>query len=186
MRGQRSTTSNTSVGVCGKALGCSDNYHANIYNNRGSDGPARQKYERDLFHTSGYSKDINGVNNNTAYSFKKGQWQGFKTIVYNLPNGDVQLEHWTDENGDNNWKKTHSFVDSKGKWPPRGAIGNCNTDGSEPVTFGGPLTVFRSDNIEDYDVKFQSIRSIDPTQKLMGDAHNQENSWHEVANGAIV
>jgi hypothetical protein len=177
MRGQRSTTSSSPVGVCGKALGCSDNYHANTYCNKGSDGPARQKYERDLYHTSGYSKDSNSngpVNNNSAYNFKKGQWFGIKTIVYNLANGNVQLEHWTDENGTNTWKKTHSLVDSPGAWPPRGAIGNCNTDGSKPITFGGPLTVFRSDNLADYDVKFQSIRSIDSSKKLMGAEHDRK------------
>lgn len=176
MRGQRSTTSNSTFGgPCSCALGCSDNYHANTYCNKGTDGPARQKYERDLFHTSGYSVDSNKngpVNNTSAYNFKKGQWFGIKTIVYNLPNGDVQLEHWTDENATNNWKKTHSLVDSPNAWPPRGTIGNCNTDGSQPITFGGPLTVFRSDNLQDYDVKWQSIRSIDATKKLMGHAHD--------------
>ena len=39
------------------------------------------------------------------------------------------------------------------------------------MTFGGPLTVFRSDNLQDYDVKFQSIRSIDSTKKLHGEEH---------------
>ncbi len=174
MRGQRSSTSTTSVGPCGCALGCSDNYHANIYCNKGSNGAARQKYEKDLTHTTGYSTDISGVNNNSAYNFKLGSWFGIKTIVYNLPDGTVQLEHWTDENATNVWKKTHSMIDHD-QWPPRGAIGNCNLppskSGSPPIVFGGPLTVFRSDNLEDYDVKFQSIRSIDPTKKLMGEEH---------------
>jgi hypothetical protein len=160
-RGQRSTTSNTPVGKCGCAIGCSDNYHLNSYPLTG-----RQKYEKDLFHTTGYSKDITGVNNGTATKkWNDGKWIGIKTIVYNLPDGSVQLEHWTDENADNNWKKTHSFVDSD-NWPPRGAIGNCNLpqskSGSPPITFGGPLTVFRSDNIADYDIKWASIRSIKP------------------------
>lgn len=175
MRGQRSTTSNSTFGgPCTCALGCSDNIHGNCYCNKGSNGPARQKYERDLFHTSGYSVDSNKngpVNNNSAFNFKLGQWFGLKTIVYNLPNGNVQMEHWTDENATNTWKKTHSLIDSPGAWPPRGAIGNCNTDGSQPITFGGPLTVFRSDNLQDYDIKWQSIRSIDSTKKLMGVAH---------------
>jgi hypothetical protein len=171
MRGQRSTTSNSTFGgPCSCALGCADNYHANIYCNKGSSGSARQKYEKDLFHTTGYSTDISGVNNNSAYNFKLGAWFGIKTVVYNLPDGSVQLEHWTDENATNTWVKTHSMVDHD-QWPPRGAIGNCNIpsskSGSPPITFGGPLTVFRSDNITDYDVKWQSIRSIDSTKKLM-------------------
>ena len=182
MRGQRSTTSSTSVGSCGCALGCSDNYHANIYCKKGSNGPARQKYEKDLYHTTGYSTDISGVNNNSAYNFKLGSWFGVKTICYNLPDGSVQLEHWTDENATNTWKKTHSMVDHD-QWGPRGSIGNCNIppskSGSPPIVFGGPLTVFRSDNLQDYDVKFQSIRSIDPTKKLMGEEHRASTSIND-------
>jgi hypothetical protein len=183
MRGQRSSTSTTSVGPCGCALGCSDNYHANIYCNKGSNGTARQKYEKDLFHTTGYSSDISGVNNNSAYNFKLGSWFGIKTIVYNLPGGSVQLEHWTDENATNVWKKTHSMIDHD-QWGPRGAIGHCNIptskSGSPPITFGGPLTVFRSDNLQDYDVKFQSIRSIDSTKKFMAAEHDKQTESHDV------
>lgn len=180
MKGQRSTTSNTGVGVCGKALGCADNYHCNIYNNKGSSGPARQKFEKDLFHTTGYSTDVTGVNNNTAYNFKLGQFQGFKTVVYLVPNGsggnNAVLEHWTDETATNTWKKTHTFTDTGANWPPRGSIGNCNLppspSGSPVIDFGGPLTVFRSDNIQDYDMKWASIRSIDPSVKNMGAEHD--------------
>lgn len=190
MRGQRSTTSNSTFGgPCTCAIGCSDNYHCNCYCNKGSDGPARQKYEKDLFHTSGYSKDINGVNNNTAYNFKKGQWFGLTTIVYNLPDGSVQLEHWTDENADDNWKKTHSMAD-RDQWPPRGAIGNCNlphsASGSPPITFGGPLSVFRSDNLVDYDIKDAVIVSIDKTKPLMGPAHIVETISHVSAADAVI
>lgn len=177
MRGQRSTTSNTSVGICGSALGCSDNYHGNSYPLSG-----RQKWEKDMFHTTGYSKDVNGVNNNTATrKWNNGQWIGIKTIVYNRPDGTVQMEHWTDENANNQWKKTHSWIDTGTNWPPRGSIGNCNVpSGTSPViTFGGPLTVFRSDNIQDYDVKFQSIRSIDSTKPLMGSLHDAQPDSHD-------
>lgn len=190
MKGQRSTTSSSPVGPCGDALGCSDNYHCNIYNNKGSNGPARQKFEKDLFHTTGYSSDVNGVNNNSAYNFVKGQFQGFKTIVYLVPNGsggnNAVLEHWTNENGDLvTWKKTHSFTDTGANWPPRGSIGNCtlppSPSGSPVIDFGGPLTVFRSDNIQDYDVKFLSIRSINPSVKLMGAEHSRNATTNDPA-----
>lgn len=169
MRGQRSTTSSTASGPGGCALGCADNYHGNCYFNALSglkSGPARQKWERDAFHTTGYSQDISGVNNNSAYNFQKGVWFGLKTIVYNLPDGSVQLEHWTDETNTNTWKKTHSFNDH-GQWTPRGAIGNCGPlAGVTPFTWGGPLTVFRSDNLTSYDIKSASIRTIDHTNPL--------------------
>jgi hypothetical protein len=171
MKGQRSTTSDTHVGVCNCPIGCSDNVHCNCYCNKGHDGPARQKYEEDLKHTTGYKKDISGVNNNTAFNFKLKQWFGLATVVYNLPNGNTQMEHWTDETGTNNWKKTHHFEDDGKKWPPRGSVAGCNTGSDLRINFGGPLSVFRSDNLTDYDIKNAVIRSIDPTKPLMGAEH---------------
>jgi hypothetical protein len=180
MRGQRSTTSNDPVGICGCAKGCSDNYHGNSYPQSG-----RQKWEKDLFHTSGYSKDVNGVNNNAATrKWDDGTWIGIKTVCYNLTDGSVMLEHWTDENANNQWKKTHSFKDH-GQWTPRGGIGNCGA-GQEPIpiTWGGPLTVFRSDNIKSYDIKWASIRSIDSSKPLH--PHATGTREFEIGSDAIV
>lgn len=172
MKGWRSTTGDQKVGPCNCAIGCSNNYHGNIYNNKGKNGSARQKWECDLKHTSGYKSDINGVNNNSAYQFKLGQFQGFKTIVYNINNGQVQLEHWTDEDNTNRWKKTHSFVDDGHSWQPRNNADGCNVPKvGNAITFGGPICCFRSDNLTDYDLKNCSIRSIDPTKKMLGVAH---------------
>jgi hypothetical protein len=166
MRGQRSTTSTNSVGVCGCALGCSDNYHGNSYPESG-----RQKWEKDLFHVAGYGNDIRGVNNNSATrKWDDGTWIGIKTICYNLENGTVRLEHWTDENANNKWKMTHYFIDDGKKWKvryPHIMDNHCGA-GTDPIaiTWGGPLTVFRSDNIKSYDIKWASIRSIDSTKPL--------------------
>ena len=41
-----------------------------------------------------------------------------------------------------------------------------------PITWGGPLCTFRSDNIESYDVKNASIRSINPSKKLVRNVAN--------------
>jgi len=169
MKGWRSTTGDQKIGPCNCPIGCSDNYHGNTYTNKCSNGKARQKWECDLKHTSGYKKDISGVNNNTAYNFQIGRWFGVKTIVYELPDHTMQLEHWTDENGDNKWKKTHSFIDNGVDWQPRDNADGCNVPAKgNQIRFGGPLTVFRSDNLEDYDIQNASIRSIDATKKLMG------------------
>ncbi len=180
MKGQRSTTSNTKLPTCGCVLGGSFNLHGNNYFNKGQSGLARQKWEKDLKHTTGYSVDSSGVNNNAAYNFKMGQWFGLATVVYNLPDGNVQMEHWTDEKADNNWKKTHSWIDKpiKGYWPPRGDISGINAGDNHVINFGGPLSCFRSDNCPDYDIKWASLRSIDPTKKLMGAEHNMKTISH--------
>jgi hypothetical protein len=170
MKGGRSTTSNTIVGVCNCALGCSNNLHGNTYFNalHGlAPGPARQKWEKDLKHTTGYSTDVKGVNNSSAYNFQKGKLFGIKTIVYNNPtNGNTEMEHWTDENGDNSWKKTHHWEDTGSNWPPRGDVSLCNVGTDHRINFGGPLSVFRSDNLLDYDIAYASIRSVDITKPL--------------------
>jgi hypothetical protein len=94
--------------------------------------------------------------------------------VYNKPDGTVKLEWWVDENATNTWVKKHEFIDH-GQWTPRGQIGNCGA-GQQAVViaWGGPLTVFRSDNLQSYDIKWVSIRSIDPTRSPSGSAAEAE------------
>ena len=171
-RGQRSTTSTTASGPGGCMIGCSGNLHGNTYFNalKGlASGPARQKWEKDYFHSAGYGQDLSGVNNNSAYNFQKGQWIGIKTVTYNNPDGTVTLEHWTDESNTNTWKKTHSYKDA-GQWVPKSSTNIANgckwSEPNQPFTFGGPLSVFRSDNLTSYDIKNASIRSIDSSKPL--------------------
>ena len=40
---------------------------------------------------------------------------------------------------------------------------HCQLTGTPAITWGGPLTAFRTDNLPDYDIKNASIRSIKPT-----------------------
>jgi len=186
MKGWRSTTGDQKIGPCNCPIGCSDNYHGNTYTNKGQDGPARQKWECDLKHTSGYKNDNypgHSVNNPKAYNFKMGKWFGVKTIVYELPDHTMQLEHWTDENADNNWKKTHSLNDNGVDWQPRDNADGCNVPKKgNQIRFGGPLTVFRSDNLESYSIRNASIRSIDASKKLMSpELHAAATEVHETA-----
>lgn len=179
--GHRSTTSSTASGPGNCQLGCAGSYHCNLYPLTG-----RQKFEKDYHHSFAYAKDIPGVNNITATAKWAGDnnWHGFKSIFYILPDGaTVQLEHWTDWNADGNWKKTHSFQD-KGQWTPKASYTGC---GSGPQTivflFGGPLIDFRADNWNNYDMKWLSIRSIDPTKPLAArEEHERELEGQEYVN----
>jgi hypothetical protein len=155
MRGQRSTTSSTPNGPGGCGIGCSDNYHCNAYPAEG-----RLKFEKNLFHTSGYSNDISGTQKQGAIrKFDNNTWIGLKSVVYNLPNGSVKLEWYVDEAANNTWVKKHEFTDS-GQWTPRGSTGNCHHVNGNPITWGGPLCAFRNDNITTMDIKWATIRSI--------------------------
>lgn len=168
--GHRSTTSSTPSGPGGCQEGCAGSYHHNKYPKTG-----RQKMEKDYHHSFAYGQDIAGVNNNTATPVwgNDGKWHGFKDVWY-ISGTTTVHEQWTDWNADQNWKKTHSFIDH-GQWTPKQAYTGC---GSGPQTivfmFGGPLIVFRADNWNFYSMKNLSIRSIDPTKPLMGAEHAME------------
>jgi hypothetical protein len=160
MRGGRTVASTTPMGTGGCDLGCSDTYKAEMYPLNGM-----LKFEKNLYTNSGLSQDIAGVQANAAtkvWTNTSPGYIGFKSICYNQPDGSVKLEIWADETATNNWVKKHEFTDS-GQWTPRGAIGNCGAgQTATPITWGGPLAVFRSDNMSSYSVKWMSVRSILP------------------------
>lgn len=166
MRGQRSTSDTTSYGGC--SASCADNYHANYYPN------GRQKFEKDMDHKTNYPHGPKNAEKPGATSaWKLGRWFGYKTISINKSRG-VELQTWTDFNGDGNWVRTHSIMDNN-DWPLADAStvnSHCKTPNNPApaITWGGPITVFRSDFIDSYDMKWASIRNIDASKPLMGSA----------------
>jgi len=126
-------------------------YHSNTY----IDG--RVKFEKDLEHTIGYT--TGDPQKRHATSPLLGRWIGLKAVFYNLPDGSVRLEQWIDENSNNNWHRVLKFTDS-GNWG--GGQPNCGGPDTQVITWGGPIAIFRWDNLEDMDVKFFSVREIKP------------------------
>ena len=88
-----------------------------------------------------------------------GRWIGIKAVFYNLPNGKVRLEQWIDENSNNNWHRVLKFTDN-GNWG--GGQPNCGGTDHTIITWGGPIAIFRWDNINDMDVIDLSVREIQP------------------------
>jgi hypothetical protein len=126
-------------------------YHSNTY----LDG--RIKFEKDLEHTIGYT---NGdPEKQHAIRPLLGRWIGIKAIYYNLPDGKVRLEQWIDEDSNNNWHRMLHYTD-KGNWG--GGYPDCGAANTQVITWGGPIAVFRWDNIDDMDVKDFSVREIQP------------------------
>ncbi|MFZ0514384.1 MAG: hypothetical protein WAM14_22460, partial [Candidatus Nitrosopolaris sp.] len=126
-------------------------YHSNTY----LDG--RVKFEKDLEHTIGYTAGDPQKQHATSPLF--GKWIGIKAVFYNLPDGSVRLEQWIDEDSNNNWHRLLRYTDN-GKWG--GGYPNCGASDTQVITWGGPIAIFRWDNIDGMDVKYFSVREIQP------------------------
>jgi hypothetical protein len=133
-------------------------YHSNTY----LDG--RVKFEKDLMHTEGYTKK-DPEKRYAITSPLSGRWIGIKAVFYNLPAGNVRMEQWIDNNGlnnktglpSNNWARVFEFTDD-GDWA--GGHAKCGGSNNTVITWGGPIAVFRWDQIPDMDVKYFSVREI--------------------------
>ena len=140
-------------------------YHSNTY------VTGRVKFEKDLQHTVGYTNgDPEKLLTLTASSLQ-GRWIGIKAVFYNLPDGSVKLEQWVDDGtsdnsnnnnnnpSGNNWHRVLTFVDD-GNWG--GGHPDCGGTDHTIITWGGPIAIFRWDNIDDMDVRGLSVREIQP------------------------
>lgn len=149
-RGGRNT--NDAATINGLSRQCeATTYHSNTY----LDG--RVKFEKDLEHTIGYTAA--DPQRQHAISPLLGKWTGIKAVFYNLPDGSVRLEQWIDEDSNNNWHRLLRYTDN-GKWG--GGFPNCGGSDTQVITWGGPVAIFRWDNIDDMDVKNFSVREIQP------------------------
>jgi len=124
-------------------------YHSNTY----LDG--RVKFEKDLEHIIGYT--TRDPEKQHAISPLLGRWIGIKAVFYNLSDGSVRLEQWIDENSNNNWHRVLRFADN-GNWG--GGQPDCGGTDHTIITWGGPIVIFRWDNINDMDVIDLSVREI--------------------------
>ena len=125
-------------------------YHSNTYET------GRVKFEKDLEHTQGYTTN-DKEKTNAIQEPLLGRWIGIKAVFYNLGNNSVKLEQYIDDKSDNNWHEVLSYTDD-GHWG--GGTPNCGGLDTQVITWGGPIAIFRWDNIDDMDIKDFSIREI--------------------------
>jgi hypothetical protein len=140
-------------------------YHSNTYLT------GRVKFEKDLKHTAGYSvesADAQKLNAVNTAAFKGGNWIGIKMVIYDIGNGSVKVEQWVDDQSNNiqpgnHWRKVLETTDH-GQWgPTRGSIGSaCGGGEFQVASWGGPIALFRWDNIDNMDIKNASVREIIP------------------------
>ena len=94
----------------------------------------------------------------------RGRWVGFKAIMRNVATAEggtaVHLELWLDTKVDGvSWVKVYDMTDD-GRWG--GDASYCGgTVDAMPITWGGPIAVFRWDGAMDVDFKWLSVREID-------------------------
>jgi F5/8 type C domain/Bacterial Ig domain len=133
-------------------------YHSNLYET------GRSKFEKELEHTAGYT--TNDPEKSGATNKLDGRWIGLKAVFFTRADGTVKLEQWIDDGSDNistpgnKWHKSVEFVDNGNNWG--GGHPNCGGTDKTMITWGGPLTHFRWDNIDNMDIKFFTVREIQP------------------------
>jgi hypothetical protein len=121
------------------------------------DGQTR--WTKEQWHTGGYvfSDYLKGMGS------IKGQWVGFKSIMYNIDHSGkagVKLEIWLDKENTNQWIKVNERVDTGG-WGNNGR--ECGGTPDQIITWGGPIASFRWDSASDVDIRDFSVREIAPT-----------------------
>lgn len=119
----------------------------------------RVRTAKEQWHVNYDFRPGNGV---TATSNIIGRWVGFKTIMYNIDAGaHVRVELWVDAQADNTWTLAYHTIDAGG-WGTK--AGTCHAAVPDQViTWGGPLAVFRWDNVRRISFKNLSVREIDAT-----------------------
>ncbi len=131
--------------------------HANLK----LDGTAKR--EKELYHEypDGYTPTV-GNTKDLAIDNLKDRWIGMKGIFYNQKDGNVKLELWVDNTATNNWGDVPVYsIEDKGEWEIEGN-NICEGTSKEKITWGGPVTIFRWDNLQDVDIKLASVREIIP------------------------
>jgi hypothetical protein len=119
----------------------------------------RARWEKETWHVS-----YDQTPYVSATSALKGRWVGFKAVMRNLSvSGQpaVKLEMYVNENADKvTWKKVYDVTDA-GRWG--GDAQHCGGSvPGMPISWGGPIAVFRWDNAKDVDFKWLSVREIQP------------------------
>ena len=116
---------------------------------------------KEIWHTGGYTSKRAEVQ---ATDPIIGRWIGWKVVVYNLNNDTaVKMESYLDDKANNQWLKVSDLTDDGG-WYANSPdeifySANCGKVKNYIITNGGPLAVFRSDNMT-WNFRDLSVREI--------------------------
>jgi len=102
----------------------------------------------------------NPVKEGATLNWVSGQWFGLKMVTRSTNTGTVKIEAWLDSVANNTWLKVFETEDA-GTWG--GAANGCGGSDHTIINWGGPIAMFRIDNIDDMQAKWWSVREIDAT-----------------------
>jgi hypothetical protein len=118
---------------------------------------------KEIWHTGGYtSKRAESQVTNSIV----GRWVGWKVVVYNMNNDTaVRMESYLDDKANNHWLKVTDLIDNGG-WSANSPDpvfygANCGKAKDYIITNGGPLAIFRTDNMA-WNFRDLSVREIQP------------------------
>ena len=118
---------------------------------------------KEIWHTGGYT---NKRAEKQVTEPIIGRWIGWKVVVYNIDNNTaVKMESYLDDRANNHWLKVTDLIDNGG-WnanepDPLFFSANCGRAKDHILTSGGPLAIFRSDNMT-WNFRDLSVREIQP------------------------
>jgi len=118
---------------------------------------------KEIWHTGGYT---NKRAETQVTEPIIGRWIGWKVVVYNMNNDTaVKMESYLDDRANNNWLKVTDLIDNGGWYanePDRLFYStDCGKAKDHIITNGGPLAIFRSDNMT-WNFRDLSVREIQP------------------------
>jgi hypothetical protein len=115
------------------------------------------KFRKEQWHNKGYSSYVVSEKRIAPLT---GRWIGLKSLIYDVAGG-VKLEAWVDNEENNRWEKVGEYID-RGDWGEEAAVCDPYSPPGQTISWGGPVATFRWDNATDVDVKFLSVREIQP------------------------
>lgn len=118
---------------------------------------------KEIWHTGGYT---NKRAETQVTESIIGRWIGWKVVVYNMNNDTaVKMESYLDDGANNNWLKVTDMIDNGGWYANEPDLlffsANCGKAKDYIITSGGPLAIFRSDNMT-WNFRDLSVREIQP------------------------
>lgn len=118
---------------------------------------------KEIWHTGGYT---NKRAETQVTEPIIGRWIGWKVVVYNINNDTaVKMESYLDNRANNHWLKVTDLVDNGGWYANEPDLlfygANCGKAKDQILINGGPLAIFRSDNMT-WNFRDLSVREIQP------------------------
>lgn len=120
-------------------------------------------WAKEIWHTGGYT---NKRAEKQVTEPIIGRWIGWKVVVYNMNNDtSVKMESYLDNRANNHWLKVTDLVDNGGWYANEPDLlfyaANCGKAKDHIIINGGPLAIFRSDNMT-WNFRDLSVREIQP------------------------